>query len=117
VTVTEEITGIINTFPVLNLLKCFVIEALFLIVSLNVDISQGSVVTFLRFCGILSENISTTFLLSAKLKSMKSGKYLMKLHSVKMDQIVWAFVYYLTGKCQIFNTPPPYNAVGPYQVY
>jgi len=104
VTVTEEITGIIHTFPVLNLLKCFVMEALFSIVSLNIDISQGSVVTYLRFCGILSENIIKNYLLSAKLPSMKSGKYL-KLHSVKNGPNCLGLRLLSNGKMQNFQHP------------
>ena len=62
----QTITETTNTlFPVVNFLKCVVTEVvLFSIVAFKtLDISQGSVVTYLGCGGIFSDNIITNFLL------------------------------------------------------
>jgi len=64
------VTTINTLFPVVNFLKCVVIEVvLFSIVALKaLDISQGSVATHLRCGGIFSDSIITNFLLISKVK-------------------------------------------------
>ena len=57
-------------FPVVNFLKCVVIEVvLFSIVAFKtLDISQGSVATYLRCGGIFSDSIITNVLLILRVK-------------------------------------------------
>jgi len=68
----KTITKTINTFLVVNFLKCVVTEVVLLSVVAfkTLDISQGSVATHLRCGGIFSDTIITNFLLILTVKNV-----------------------------------------------